>query len=527
MLRLRWVFVLVTCVPLAATAQPDALLPVPLSATWADSGTFLVTPDTPLLVPDGNPEALRIAGLLAILLGFSEATQPRAMEARTYARTTWPNPLPAIVYVDTAPDSLGAEGYVLTIDPGRITLAANAPAGWFYASQTLRQLLPPAVEYDAAFPVPLAVPAGRVVDRPRFEWRGVMLDVARHFFGPGDVRRVLDLMALHKLNRLHLHLSDDQGWRIAIPGWPRLTDVGGSTEVGGGPGGFFSLEDYAALVQYAAERSITIVPEIDLPGHTNAALASYAELNCDGVAPPLYTGTSVGFSTVCVEREATYRFVEDVVRTLAETTPGDFFHIGGDEVRELSPEQYATFMARAQAIVARHGKRVIGWDEIAEVDLIPRSIVQVWRPAVAETQAQIRDAVEAGATVILSPADRIYLDIKYDASTVLGLTWAGLNSVRDAYDWDPTALLPGVPIAAIEGIEAPLWSETIATRADLEFMAFPRLAGIADLAWSPAEAHDWDAYRQRLGAQAPRWTALGVNFYRSPDVPWVSTPSRD
>ncbi|MEM8601363.1 MAG: family 20 glycosylhydrolase [Bacteroidota bacterium] len=529
MCSVAWLWVCVAGALLAtgARAQPVALLPAPLDAAFSQDAPFTIVPETPILVPDGDPDAHRIAGMLAELLSFSEVTRPRVVEARAYARTVRGAPSPALVFSADAPDSLGTEGYVLTIAPERITLAANAPAGWFYATQTLRQLLPPAVEYEAAFPVPLAVPAGRIVDRPRFGWRGMMLDVARHFFGPDDVRRLLDLMALHKLNRLHLHLSDDQGWRIEIPGWPRLTEVGGSTEVGGGPGGFFSLDEYAALVQYAAERYIIIVPEIDLPGHTNAALASYAELNCDGVAPPLYTGTSVGFSTVCVEREATYRFVEDVVRTLAEVTPGPYFHLGGDEVRELSPEQYATFMIRAQAIVEAHGKRVIGWDELAEVDLVPESIIQVWRPAEAETQTQIREAVEAGATVVLSPADRVYLDIKYDGATVLGLMWAGLNSVRDAYDWDPTALLPGVPTGAIEGIEAPLWSETISTRADLEFMAFPRLAGIADLAWAPAATHDWTAYRLRLGAQAPRWTTLGLNFYRSPDIPWATAPSRD
>ncbi|MEM9998263.1 MAG: family 20 glycosylhydrolase, partial [Bacteroidota bacterium] len=258
-----------------AMAQP-ALLPAPLEATWDASGTFTVTPETPLLVPDGDLDALRIAGMLADLLAFGADTRPRVVEARAYARTTRLNAPPAIVFTDDAPDSLGTEGYVLTITPAQVTLAANALAGWFYATQTLRQLLPAAAEYAAAFPVPLTVPAGRVVDRPRFGWRGMMLDVARHFFGPDEVRRLIDLMALHKLNRLHLHLSDDQGWRVEIPGWPRLTEIGGSTEVGGGPGGFYTLEEYAALVQYAAERYVTVVPEIDLPGHTNAALASYA-----------------------------------------------------------------------------------------------------------------------------------------------------------------------------------------------------------------------------------------------------------
>jgi hexosaminidase len=349
-----------------------------------------------------------------------------------------------------------------------------------------------------------------------------MLDVARHFLPPDAVKRYVDLMALYKLNRLHLHLSDDQGWRIEIPAWPALTAVGGSTEVGGGPGGYYTREEYADLVRYASDRFITVVPEIDVPGHTNAALASYPALNCDGVAPPLFTGTAVGFSSLCVDKEETYAFLDDVVREIAALTPGPYFHIGGDEVRELSEEQYARFMDRAQQIVASHGKRVVGWDEVAETSLIPGTLVQVWRPQRSgSTSPALLDAVAGDATLILSPADRVYLDMKYDSTTVLGLHWAGYNDVRDAYDWEPTDLLPGVPGEAIAGVEAPLWSETLGTLADVEFMAFPRLVGVAEVAWSAEGSRDWSSYRLRLGAQAPRWTALGVNFFRSPLVPWI------
>jgi len=216
---------------------------------------------------------------------------------------------------------------------------ARTPAGLFYGVQTLRQLLPAAVEYSAAFPRPMRLPAARVVDAPRFAWRGAMLDVARHFIEAAEVKRFVDLMALYKLNRLHLHLSDDQGWRLEIRSRPNLTRHGGSTEVGGGPGGFYTQEQYADLVRYAQERFVTIVPEIDMPGHTNAALASYPELNCNGVAPALYTGTEVGFSALCVESEATYRWIDDVVREIAALTPGAYFHIGGEEGERLTHEQ--------------------------------------------------------------------------------------------------------------------------------------------------------------------------------------------
>jgi hexosaminidase len=196
------------------------------------------------------------------------------------------------------------------------------------------------------------------------------------------VKRHIDLMAMYKLNRLHLHLSDDQGWRIEIPGRPRLTAHGASTAVGGRPGGYYSLDDWQELVRYASMRFVTLVPEIDMPGHTNAALASYPELTCDGVAPPLYTGTEVGFSFLCVENSETYAFVDDVVGAISEVTPGEYFHLGGDEARMLTSDQYTEFMLRALDIVGDAGKTVVAWDEVAEVglQLEQGTIIQVWRP---------------------------------------------------------------------------------------------------------------------------------------------------
>ena len=329
-----------------------------------------------------------------------------------------------------------------------------------------------------------------------------------------DVKRYIDLMALHKMNRLHLHLADDQGWRIEIKKWPDLTAKGGATEVGGGPGGFYTQAQYADIVAYAADRFVTVVPEIDMPGHTNAALSSYAELNCKGQAPAPFTGTEVGFSAMCVEMDFTYLFIDDVVKEIAAITPGPYFHMGGDEVKTLTPAQYRGFVERVQTIIQKHGKQMIGWDEVAVATLLPTSIVQHWRPDAAHGE------LARAPQLILSPANRAYLDMKYDADTALGLRWAGLVPIKTAYDWDPATLVPEVAPAAILGVEAALWSETIANMRDAEFLALPRLAVIAELGWSPAKPRDWDSFRVRLGAQGPRWTALGINFYRAPEVPW-------
>jgi hexosaminidase len=472
---------------------------------------FEVTPQTPVVFQSGVPHLERIAHYLAQLIGATPVT-PLPVSAALGP------PPDGSIYLALAADPRGsAEGYELTVSPRRIDIVAREPAGVFYGVQTLRGLLPVAVEYVAARPRPrpFSVPAVRIVDAPRFEWRGAMLDVSRHFFGMAAVQRYIDLLAMLKINRLHLHLADDQGWRIEITRWPNLARHGGSTEVGGGPGGFYTQEDYTAIVRYAQERFITIVPEIDMPGHTNAALASYAELNCDNVAPPLYTGIEVGFSALCVEKEVTYQFIDDVVREIAALTPGPYFHIGGDEVKTLTAEQYRSFIERVQGIVESHGKQMIGWDEIAPVNLLPTSIVQHWRP-----KSTPREAMDRNIKLIMSPAHRAYLDMKYHKETPIGLDWAGVIEVRDAYDWDPASLVEGVTEQSILGVEGPLWSETLGTMSDVEYLAFPRIAALAETAWSPQKHRRWDDFRVRLGTQAMRWVALGVNFYRSPDVPW-------
>jgi hexosaminidase len=410
------------------------------------------------------------------------------------------------------------EGYRLDVTTHGVTIRAAQPAGLFAGVQTLRQLLPPAVETGHRRPGPWTVPGGHIVDQPRFPYRGAMLDVARHFFTVAQVERYIDQLARYKINTLHLHLADDQGWRIMIKSWPRLASYGGSTAVGGDPGGYYTQEQYKQVVAYAQRRFITVIPEIDMPGHVNAALASYAELNCDGVAPPLYTGTDVGFSSLCVSKAITYKFIDDVIGELAAITPGRYLHVGGDEASATQPADYVSFMNRVQPIVAAHGKNEMAWHQVVEATPAPTTVAQYW--GTTADNPDVAAAANRGTKLVLSPANLAYLDMKYTDSTPLGQDWAGLIEVRDAYGWDPGTYLQGVPAQAVLGVEAPLWTETIRTTADIEYMAFPRLPAIAELGWSPAATHDWSAFRERLGAQAPRWRASGINFYPSPQVPW-------
>jgi hexosaminidase len=417
---------------------------------------------------------------------------------------------------------LGEEGYHLRTTGASVVISARTAAGLFHGVQTLRQLLPAAVESRSAVrDADWTVPSADIRDMPRYAYRGAMLDVARHFFGVGQVERFIDQLALYKINTLHLHLTDDQGWRIAIGSWPRLAAFGGSTELGGGPGGYYTQNDYREIVHYATLHFLTVVPEIDGPGHSNAALASYPELNCDGIAPPLSTVNSAGLSSLCVPKDSTYAFLNDVIGELAVLTPGPYLHIGGDEAKATSEPDYATYEDRVQRLVADHGKTVIGWHQIDGAHPVPGAIAQYWGTAGNETD--VAAAARTGTRVIMSPANRAYLDMKYTPSTPLGQGWAGYVEVETAYDWDPETFVKDVPASAVYGVEAPLWTETLKTSADLDYMAFPRLPGIAELGWSPAATHDWNAYRVRLAAQAPRWTALGISYYRSPQVSWPAS----
>ncbi|MGW6445541.1 beta-N-acetylhexosaminidase [Lentzea sp. NPDC055074] len=424
-----------------------------------------------------------------------------------------------VVLTSGADPKTGPEGYQLDVTPQQVVIRANSEAGHFNGIATLRQLLPPKAEAKTRQQGPWQVPGASILDHPRYHHRGAMLDVSRHFFTPAQVKRYVDQIAAFKINYFHLHLSDDQGWRLEIKSWPELTRIGGSTEVGGRTGKlFYTQAEYRDIVEYARARGITTIPEFDMPGHTNAAQASYAELNCDGEKRPLYTGTEVGFSSLCINEDVTYRFVEDVIREVSAITPGPYFHIGGDEALSTPDADYATFMNRVLPLVQKYGKTTVGWHDFVKTTTDTATIPQFW--GTTTTDANVAAAAKRGNKVLMSPANKIYLDMKYDKNTRLGLDWAGLVEVRDAYGWNPGAYLDGVAEADVRGIEAPLWTETISTSADIEYMAFPRLPVAAELGWAQASVHDWDGFAPRLGAQAPRWKVQGINFYASPQVPW-------
>lgn len=497
------------------TSPPNTIgniIPMPVSIT-STGGSFVLAGTADIYVEPGTAELTAIGQYLADKLNPSTGYGLQVL-------TTTGAPANGNIYLTTVggDPTLGDEGYQLTVTANLVTLVAYKSAGLFRGIQTIRQLFPAAIERSTLQPGPWTMSTGTIRDYPRFAWRSSMLDVARHFFSVADVERYIDLMAYYKLNVFHIHLSDDQGWRIMINSWPNLALYGGGTQVGGTcTNCYYTQAQYSEIVAYAQSRYINVVPEIDMPGHTNAALASYAELNCNGVAPARYTGTNVGFSSLCISKPITYTFVDDVIRELAALTPGAYIHVGGDEASSTTTADYVSFVSQVQTIVQSYNKQMIGWEEIAQINgLAASSVAQHWNT----TDSFAPTAVQKGAKVLMSPAHKAYLDMKYYRKTQLGQTWAGLINTQTGYEWDPATIVNGVPGSSILGVEAPLWTETIVTRSDIDYMAYPRLPGYAELGWSPATGRNWTEYKVRLGSHGPRLTALGVNFYHDTVVPW-------
>ncbi len=424
--------------------------------------------------------------------------------------------LETVIYINQSDSTKLAdtEAYQLYISQDSIILNANTAEGAFRGIQTIRQIIPETSNDTLADNKIWTIPTGKIIDNPQFEYRGAMLDVARHFFSVEDVKKYIDLLAYYKYNALHLHLTDDQGWRIEIKSWPLLTEVGGSTEVGGEAGGFYTQEEYKDIIAYAGERHMLIIPEIDMPGHTNAASVSYPILNGNGKTPQLYEGTEVGKSTFATRKDTVYAFVDDVVREIAAITPGPYFHIGGDESHVTKKNDYIYFVERVEKIVQKHGKRMIGWDEIGQAAIDSTSISHFWA-----SQKNALAAVDKGMKIIMSPAKKAYLDMQYDSLSKHGLHWAAYIPTDTAYTWSPENY-EGIPIKNILGVEAPLWSETISNIEELEYLAFPRAIGYSELSWTTQENRDWENYKVRLANQAPFLDRMNVKYYPSPLIDW-------
>lgn len=463
--------------------------------------TLSVVPVPRAMTADAAEPPLRLSD------GFVVSGEPDAVARVTTAlgaRTGLAPAASAGRRVELRIDRAGApESYRLRVSADGVRIAGADAAGLFYGTQTLLQLL----AHDERG---WHVPAVDIDDTPRFAYRGAMLDVARHFFPVEVVAGYLDRIASLKLNHLHLHLTDDQGWRLEVTSRPELTRRASASAALGDRGGFYTRADWEAILAYAASRHVTIVPEIDVPSHTHAVGLAYPEVAAEPVitddvrdtaaqfggglpvAGEPYTGFAVGFSSLRTDDERTFAFLADVFGELAAITPGPYLHLGGDEAHGTARDDYEAFIRRTVALVAATGKTPVMWHEAGAVPGLPAGVVAQYWGFVAPTDGSddaARAVVAAGGRVILSPADAVYLDMKPHADSALGLLWAnGPTSLSDAYGWEPTAVVDGLGESDILGVEAPLWTETVRTAADIDALAFPRIAAAAEIAWSPASA---------------------------------------
>ncbi|PXX57492.1 hexosaminidase [Nocardia tenerifensis] len=433
---------------------------------------------------------------------------------------------PAEVEVRTDPD-LPAEGYRLEITPDGITLTAADQAGRTHARQTLRQLAGPDAFRAAVIDErPRTIPCGVIEDYPRFRWRGCLLDVARNFRTKAEVLRFVDLLSAHKLNVLHLHLTDDQGWRVEVPEFPKLTEIAswrtgsmvgrhdGPERDGRPHGGFYTTDDLREIVAYAAERSITVLPEIDVPGHARAVITAYPELGPEH-ENPWEVWTSWGVSTSLLEpSEYTLGFFRRVFDHVLSIFPSQVIGLGGDEVPGATPA-HGRLVVDLANYLASQGRRAFGWDEVLDAGALPPMVIGAWRDEAAAVRA-----AEAGHEVVLCPEDRLYLDHRQSDHPDEPIPVGYLHTLEHVYGYQP-----GLDDPRVVGVQAQLWSEHMDSVRRVDYAAFPRLCAVAEIAWSPAE-RDYAEFLPRLrDHHLPRLDALGVEYrpLEGPH-PWQTRP---
>lgn len=515
--------------PAALAQTGPSIIPEPLRVE-AGTGSFEIDGATVVSAPRGDPEALRAAARFADLM---KRTRGLDLAVRTDAE-----PGPGVIAFRRTSGTT-ADAYALEVSPTGATIAAHDFGGLLYGGVSLWQLATAEPGQGE-----VRVPAVKIEDAPRFGWRGLMLDSARHYQSPEFMKAFIDWMALHKLNVFHWHLTDDQAWRLEIKQHPRLTEVGawrvpagaaGQADIDpatGRPrlyGGFYSQDQVREIVAYARDRNIVIVPEIDVPGHASAAVAAYPQLgvtDAPGAAMPAVPADWGVYPSLFNTEDATLVFLEQVLDEVMDLFPGEYVHIGGDEavkdqwkasprtqerMRELGvaneAELQSWFVSRLERHLNAKGRRLIGWDEILEGGLAPNATVMSWRG--------IEGAVEAarlGHDTVLTPQPTLYFNNRAGAADG-GPARGGVVSLRDVYDFDPTpdALTPEQS-RRILGVQANIWTEHMRDEAQVEHMVFPRASALAEVAWTAHDRLDWAGFLMRLEPQLARYRALGVDY---------------
>ncbi|RAK03157.1 hexosaminidase [Larkinella arboricola] len=540
-----WLGILLSFTCLGQSENRCPIIPRPAHLETRE-GRFVLSNTTIVRIPAANPELRTLAENFirqvntasGLTLGIQSANESGAAES-------------VLTFRSVGDTGLGAEGYRMDVTTRTITIEAAQPAGFFYAIQSLYQLLPPEIfsSTRVSTAVNWSVPACRIEDQPRYSYRGLHLDVARHFFPVSFIKKYIDLLALHKFNTFHWHLTDDQGWRIEIKKYPKLTQVGSQrqeTLIGhyyesdpqqfdGKPyGGFYTQEEVREVVRYAQSRYVTVIPEIEMPGHALAALAAYPEYGCsDG---PYETATKWGiFTDVFCPYEKTFTFLQDILSEVMDLFPGPYIHIGGDECPKVawkrSPycqqlikklklknenQLQSYFTARIDKFITSKGRKMIGWDEIMDgnappIQVSPSATVMSWRGV----EGGIR-AARLGHDVIMTPENFVYLDHYQGDRAQEPLAFGRLTPLEETYSYNPTpAELPDRVQKHMMGIQANVWTEYLKTPGQVEYMVWPRAAAVAEIAWTPATQKSWPDFTQRLPDLFRRLDYLQTTYSRA------------
>jgi hexosaminidase len=528
---------LLTAAVFAQASNVPAIIPLPQSMELRD-GTFQITAGTHVYRDhDSRATARFLNERLRTSTGFQIEGSRRFFDSAA---------IPGAILLTTqnADTNLGPEGYELTVTTNSVVIRAPAQAGLFYGVQTLFQLLPPEIySTNQVENVSWQIPCVEIKDWPRFQWRGFMLDVSRHFFNKSEVETLLDAMAMHKMNVFHWHLTDDHGWRIEIKKYPKLTEVGAWRKEAGfgfdpklttayGPdgryGGFYTQEDIRDVVKFAAARHITIVPEIEMPGHSTAALSAYPQFSCTG--GPFEPSTTAGIFNGIYDpaKEETFQFLADVIAEVAPLFPGKYFHIGGDEVPKDTwhnsadcqalmkreglkneEELQSYFVRRIEKIVEANGHSMIGWSEILQGGLPQNAAVMDWIGGAKE-------AAIAGHDVVMTPTAYCYFDFcqsTNQAAEPKAADWGGPLPLNKIYAFEPMPTnVPTELQSFVLGAQGNLWTEQISNFKQAEYMTFPRACALAEVTWSAKDARNWDDFMRRLQVQVRRFDELNINY---------------